>query len=249
MVLDSNPMIRPKKIKKLYTAHRRSQREKILEVAEELFIEKGIEPVTMADIAAASRLTRATIYKYFPNRTKVAFEIYKNIMSGWHERNKLEVWEYPGNGFQKIEKFLMSFCDYMLRSPKEIRFVAEFNYRYAKEWPSSQVLETLQKSLGEDRNLMLKCIRQGISDGSLRQDLEAKLILAALFNLNSSLLGRLGQMGGKLKEEFGVNAGQIMNEIYRLFIDGIRGNSVSREKKQKARPRAASSQKRKSPKI
>ncbi len=242
-------MIRPKKIKKLYTAHRRSQREKILEVAEALFIEKGIEPVTMADIAGSSRLTRATIYKYFPNRTKIAFEIYKTIISGWHERNKVEVWNCPGNGFQKVEKFLTSFCNYMLQSPKEIRFVAEFNYRYAKEWPSSQVLVTLQQSLGEDRNLMLKCIRQGISDGSLRQDLDAKLILAVLFNLNTSLLNRLGQMGGKLQDEFGINPDQIMNEIYRMFIDGIKGDSVSREKKVKARPRAVSSQKLKSSKI
>jgi AcrR family transcriptional regulator len=213
--------------KNIYAAHRKNQREKILEVAEELFIEKGIEPVTIADIAAASRLTRATIYKYFANRKEIAFEIFKTIISGWHERDKREVWSHPGNGYQRIEKFLTSFCDYLLQFPKETRFVAEFNYLYAKEWPTSQVLETLQQSLNEDRHLVVKSVRQGIADGSLRPDLDPALMVAAIYNLNSSLLGRLGQMGIKLQEEYGISAERIFNEIYRIFINGIKAHSGS----------------------
>jgi AcrR family transcriptional regulator len=123
-------------------------------VAEELFIEKGIEPVTIADIATASRLTRATIYKYFANRKEIAFEICKTVISGWHERHKREVWIHPGSGYQRIEKFLTSFCDSVLRFPKETRFVAGLNHLYAKEWPSSQVLEALRQVLSEDRNCL-----------------------------------------------------------------------------------------------
>jgi AcrR family transcriptional regulator len=52
----------------IYANHRENQREWILEVAENLFIEKGIEKVTIADIATASRLTRATLYRYFPGQ-------------------------------------------------------------------------------------------------------------------------------------------------------------------------------------
>ena len=222
-----------KKKKRTYIAHRTSQREKILEVAEALFIERGIESVTIADIAAVSRLTRATIYKYFSNRKEIAFNIFKTVVAAWHERNK-QVWSYPGNGFQRIEKFLTSICDYLFRSPEEARFVAEFNYLYAKEWPSSQVLDVLEQTVGEDKSLIIKYIRQGIDDGSLRPDLDPDLLMAAIHNLNSSLLGRLGQMGGKLQEEFGLSADVIFSEIYRIFINGIKMNSDSGKRKPKA---------------
>ncbi len=44
-----------------------------------------------SDIALGSRLTRATVYKYFPNKEAIAGEICKGIARGWAERNKLEV--------------------------------------------------------------------------------------------------------------------------------------------------------------
>ncbi len=222
-----------KKSKKIYIAHRTSQREKILEVAETLFIERGIESVTIADIAAESRLTRATIYKYFPNLKEIAFNIFKTVVLAWHERNK-QVWSYSGNGFQRIEKFLNSICDHLFQSPDEARFLAEFNHLYAKKWPSSQVLEVLEQTVGEDKSLILKCIRQGIEDGSLRPDLDPDLTMAAIHNLNSSLLGRLEQMGGKLQEEFRIGADVIFSEVYRIFINGIKVNSVSGKRKSRA---------------
>jgi AcrR family transcriptional regulator len=228
-------MAKQKRSKNTYTAHRKNQREKILEVAESLFIEKGIEPVIIADIAAASRLTRATIYKYFSNRKEIAFEIFRTIISGWHERDKLEVWPYPGNGFQRVEKALTSFCAYMFGSPQETRFIAEFNYLYGKEWPSNQVINSLQQILGEDRNRILECVRQGIADGSLRPDLDPNLLMAALYNLNSSLLNRLGQMGVNLQEESRIDADKIISEIYRIFLNGIKANSNSRKNKSDAK--------------
>jgi AcrR family transcriptional regulator len=240
-IVSLTAMIKQKKRKNIYTAHRQNQREKILEVAEELFIEKGIEPVTIADIAAASRLTRATIYKYFANRKEIAFEIFKTVLTGWHERHKREVWVHPGNGYQKIEKFLTSFCDYVLQFPKETRFVAEFNHLYAKQWPSSQVLEALRQILSEDRALLIKCIRQGVMDGSLQPDLDPDLTLAAIYNFNSSLLIRLGQMGAKLQEEYGIGADKIIGEIFRIFLNGIKANAHSHKNKSDAKSNKNSS--------
>ena len=224
--------------KRIYSAHRKSQREKIVRVAQRLFIENGIEPVTVADIAAASRLTRATIYKYFPNRKSIAFEIFKTIISGWHERDNEDVWSYPGDGFQKLERFLTSFCDYLFRFPQEICFIAGFNYMYAREWPSRQVLKTLNQILSHDRKLVVECVRQGIADGSLRSDLDPDLTVASIYNLNSSLLGRLGQMGHKVQEEYDIAPGKIFREIYRVFIIGMkakeRTGSITRPRRHKS---------------
>ncbi|MBN1571289.1 MAG: TetR/AcrR family transcriptional regulator [Acidobacteria bacterium] len=227
-------MAKQKRSKSVYVAHRKNQREKILEVAKQIFIERGIEPVTIADIATSSRLTRATIYKYFANRKEIAFEIFKIIISGWHERDKSEVWSHPGTGYQRLERSLNSFCDDLLQFPEETRFVAEFNRLFAKE-----VLHVLRQSLGEDSDLVIQCLRQGVADGSLQAELNPNLVMAVIYNLNASLLGRLGQMVKSEEEEYGVTADKVMREIYRIFINGIKANSG--KNKLKAGPAGSSS--------
>ena len=118
----------------VYTNHRESQREGILEVAEDLFIQRGIEQVTIGDIAKSSRITRATIYKYFANKEEIAQQIFNIITKGWRDRNEREVWGFQGTGFERLENFLTSFFRYLFQNPREASFVAELNYLYAKKW-------------------------------------------------------------------------------------------------------------------
>lgn len=47
----------------------RAAEARLLDVAEQLFTERGVDNVTMADIAAAAGCSRATLYRYFPTRT------------------------------------------------------------------------------------------------------------------------------------------------------------------------------------
>lgn len=46
-------------------------REKLIDVARQLFVHKGIENTTMNDIAAASDKGRRTIYTYFKNKREI----------------------------------------------------------------------------------------------------------------------------------------------------------------------------------
>jgi AcrR family transcriptional regulator len=206
----------------VYTNHRENQREKILEVAEELFIENGIGPVNMGEIARASRLTRATIYKYFPNKEQIALEIFKTVLRGWNERNAQDVWGVAGTGFQRLEKFLFSFFGYYCKNPREARFFSEFLSLWGKELPVGIVTEIVAATLEEDKGFILACIHQGIQDGTLRKDIDPSLILDSIFNFNSAILSRMGQMGDKLEGEYRRSSQEIFDTISRFFLDGLK---------------------------
>ncbi len=208
---------------RIYANHRDTQREWILEVAEDLFIEKGIEKVTIADIATASRLTRATLYRYFPGKEQMAHEIFRFVTKGWAERTEREVWSQPGAGHAHVERFVISYFDYLLANPRETRFVAEFNYLYAKQWPVEVMTQLLAENLEVDRQRLLACIRQGQADGSIRADIDAELLVAAVFNFNSALMSRLGEMGDKIQGEYGVSQRVIFSQLCRIFLDGLKG--------------------------
>ncbi len=51
------------------------QRYRILDAAEKLFLQNGLESTKMVDIAAQAGITKVTLYRYFPNRDVIALEI------------------------------------------------------------------------------------------------------------------------------------------------------------------------------
>lgn len=73
-------------ISKLATSRRNGshqveeQRERILEVAQTLFLQQGLENTTMVDIAAAAGITKVTLYRYFPNRDEIALAVYPRML-------------------------------------------------------------------------------------------------------------------------------------------------------------------------
>ncbi|MFX0578362.1 TetR/AcrR family transcriptional regulator [Nocardia nepalensis] len=58
--------------------HRREVREAILATTSQLVLDRGLRSVTMSQIADATGISRATLYKYFPD--------VESILIAWHER-------------------------------------------------------------------------------------------------------------------------------------------------------------------
>lgn len=209
----------------IYVNHRENQKDLILEIAENLFIQHGIEQITIGKIAKEARLTRATIYNYFSNKEEIAKEIYANVTRGWRDRNEKEVWPFAGNGYEKLENFLLSFFEYLFQNPREARFVSELNYLYAKHWSAESFIETMRGNLQEDFVFVQESIQQGREDGSLRKDIEAEVVLAAFFNFLPGMINRFGGMGDKVQTEFGLNPETIFIQVCRIFLDGLKAPS------------------------
>lgn len=82
-------------------------REKLIEVARQLFAHKGVENTTMNDIAAASDKGRRTIYTYFRNKR----EIYNAVIERESEQlvQKLrEVADSDATASEKVRRFINS---------------------------------------------------------------------------------------------------------------------------------------------
>ena len=165
---------------RIYVNHREAQRDRILACARELFTDRGIQGVTLSDIAVAAHLTRGTLYKYFTNKEDLAQAIFQATTRGWVERGEREVWSIPGTGFERVERFVVSHAGAMFRNPREARFVAEFNALYAREWPVERMAPILAESLGSQRRQLVESVRQGQTEGSLRDDIAPEALVAAL---------------------------------------------------------------------
>jgi AcrR family transcriptional regulator len=57
------------------------QRERILDAARTLFAERGVEPVTMADVAGAAGVARATVFNYFASKYALVEAITDDVVA------------------------------------------------------------------------------------------------------------------------------------------------------------------------
>lgn len=133
-------------------------REKLIEVARQLFAHKGIENMTMSDIATASEKGRRTIYTYFKNKR----EIYNAVIEKESEQVVGRLREIFAIDMNPLEK-LMRFIDVRID-------IVEETIRHERESP---VLRTLMvrdvRRMERIRNLAvekeIEMLRQIMDDG------------------------------------------------------------------------------------
>src|SRR5215472_8156453 len=63
-----------------YRAHRERQRRRILDAAWNLFDERGIDRVSMAEITSASGVQPSTMYQYFANKDEIVWAVVGEVM-------------------------------------------------------------------------------------------------------------------------------------------------------------------------
>ncbi len=221
-VKKSNPVNSSPQPTRVYQSHRAHQRERILEVAESLFVRDGIDRVSLSDIARAARITRATLYEYFPNKQEVAWAIFQQMSEGmpsdW-------LFKPDGSGLERVEHFMLAMASFLETHPQRLRFIVEFNTLYAREGDPDRV----RQAWAERGDLLVQCIRQGIEDGSIRPDFDPQLLSAAIFNLLNGMNSRFALLGDLIGVEYGQPVMDMYREICRAFLRGIQSTSFPQE--------------------
>lgn len=87
-------------------------RERLIEVARQLFAHKGIENTTMSDIANASEKGRRTIYTYFKNKRDIYNAVVEKESEHMVERLR-SITEAPLPPLEKLMKFVDKRLDIM----------------------------------------------------------------------------------------------------------------------------------------
>jgi len=202
---------------KNYENHYRNQRERIMEAAEKLFIQKGIHNVSITAIAKAARMARITLYEYFPNKEEIAWAIFQYLFE--ETLIDKQLMRQEGNGFQRIERFMLQIAQGLESNPEHARFIVEFNSLYAREEKASRLVQIFEE--GKFNKLLTQMVRDGVQDGSIRPDLNPDLTAAAIGNLVSAVSARFSLLGDHISEEYSLPWMSICLEIIRTFLRGL----------------------------
>ena len=110
-----------------------AQRANILEAAERLFLEKGLEHTSMRDIAAGAGITRMSLYRYFPDLHPIAFEIAVRMLA--KVTRVVDTGEQTAD-LETVKRSILEMIDRFPQLRDAYRFLGMFDHLYGTSYPN-----------------------------------------------------------------------------------------------------------------
>lgn len=233
-----------KSVPATYPAHRERQRRRILDAAEKLFVERGIDRVKMAELTVASGVQASTMYHYFSNKDDIVWALVGDIMTTVSARASEES-SNAQTAWGKISAFLEFMADELSAQRPRVRFMAQFDAMYSHDWPVERLLKLEEESKMGSAGLR-DLVGAGIADGSLRSDLDSHLTMQAIINAAVGTQRRLAALGNKVETEYGQSVDRLFRETIRIILLGLQApGPPSKESFSGVKPRKAISRQKK----
>ena len=136
-------------------------REKLIEVARQLFAYKGVENTTMSDIASASDKGRRTIYTYFKSK----WEIYEATIENDSElmvqqlRNEVSLEATPEGKLRRFLKYRLNLFDIPDAQVRNVSFDSILHLDF------NRIDKVRILALNKEKEILSDILKQGVNDG------------------------------------------------------------------------------------
>ena len=187
------------------------RRAEIIAVAAELFLEKGLEQTTMLDIAARAHISKVTLYRYFPNRDPLAFEIAAQMLQTIVQTASQRVDEGA-----PIMSTIKEVCLGLIREFSTLqgayRYIGMFDHLYGDHYPTDELATWYKQHIF---GLTVGGISLVANDAL---DENAKTQVVTLFNMIMSFMEKLAARGELMAEEQEIPLQAQLNAFERIVM-------------------------------
>ena len=159
------------------------KRQRILEAALRVFAERGFYNAKVSEVAKAAGVADGTIYLYFKNKDDLLIQLFEDRMDFLIQRLNEELGRSGGTVVARIRRLILLHLQIASIAP----YLAEFitvelrqSSRFVKEYDNPKFSEYLR--------VLRDLVEEGQRDGSIRTDLDARLIVRTMFGALDEML-------------------------------------------------------------
>lgn len=157
---------------------KREKKKTILDAAEKLVAEKGMEKMTMDQVADEADVAKGTIYLYFKNKGSLLAGVNARLNKEANEYMKEKMDLYK-TGSEKVRAMGQATVEFFMRNPQKWKAVTEL-YQMKVQDPEDPNVQEFLNVTDEMVHMMAEAYRQGIKEGTIREDLDP--ITTAIYN-------------------------------------------------------------------
>jgi TetR/AcrR family fatty acid metabolism transcriptional regulator len=148
--------------------HKRS--DQIVEAALRVFGEKGYHNTTVSEIAKAAGISETTLYKYFTDKEDILFSIPSKLILEWNEFMYRALLFIKG-AENRIRAIIYAYYLIYKENPAYSALVLQ-NLRNSERFMNTESYELTRQAARK----LLETIKEGISSGEFRQDVDPYLV-------------------------------------------------------------------------
>ena len=163
-----------------------AKNQRILESGFRIFAEKGIEKVTMNDIAEAAEIGIASLYRYYPSKPAVVLAVGTWVWDEFSKENQKKQYDQQTadqTGAEMFDFYLESFLDLYREHKDLLRFNQFFNVYLQIEDVSNEQLKGYTDIIDAVEMRFAETYRKGKEDGTLRTDMSAEEMFSVTAHL------------------------------------------------------------------
>jgi AcrR family transcriptional regulator len=190
-------------------------REKLIDVARQLFAHKGIENTTMSDIASASDKGRRTIYTYFKNKR----EIYNAVIERESEQLVSRLRDLVNTDLsptEKLARYVDIRIDVVNESVSHHRGNNVLRALLIREFKRMERIRTL--AVGKELEMLRGILDDGLATGEFNKEMTECVYAAMIFIYQGLELSYLRNDF----QQTGVNRDHIRDNLKKLIITSIK---------------------------
>lgn len=203
---------------------REATRETIVDAAAGLFLQRGIGPVAMGDIAVAADCTRRNLYRYFAAKEDLVFEVVIRLMEDWNSDQTVAFSQLRGTGLKKTGDFLLTLASHLEHQKPLLRLMGEFDFTFRDDsvfHPSLSVASRFAQAAHITETLLENLVREGIADGSIRADTDVPAIVPTITTVLWGTGQRIAIRDRMTQEEFGLSGMDLIRTQIKLYIQAL----------------------------
>lgn len=201
---------------------RQRRREAIVDAAERIFFERGIESATMDDVAVAAELSKGTLYLYFRNKADLYLAVVVRgmaILRQMFERASVA----HERGVDKIEAIGRAYFEFSKRYPDYFNAMLHFESTAPVGGETLDGTRECERQSADLMELCARAIRAGTEDGSIRADVHPMKTALTLYGLSTGLLQIIAIKGRQIKEQHDINPDELVATFFDLIENSLRG--------------------------
>lgn len=193
---------------------KQAKRLKIIEAAEKVFFEKGLQSATMDDVTRQTTFSKATVYSYFASKDELFFTICQRGNQILQEKLTKAAQKHQ-LGVDKVRAIGWSFFEFAVEYPHYYRFIS-----YFVSGSGFAIEEELEASMLDLDKILEDSIRLGIADGSIKP-VDARLVSRCLWAMATGVLDLLFQKGDLLEKHKHIDKQSIFQTFFQLLEQSL----------------------------
>ncbi len=143
---------------------------KITQALKSLLAQKDFQTIKIAEIAETAGVNEALIYKYFKNKRDLLYQMIVDHLE-YCQKEMIEEINRQKGAFLKLETFICTFFD-LYNKDRIFAKIMLFELRNSSDF----YLSTPYRIIQSIYDLCLSLIKEGISDGTFRKDMNVSFI-------------------------------------------------------------------------